>query len=101
MNPTSIIQGASSYIPSPPVYNVQPGMTIGSYNQPIQIAHYQPPPGMFIKNQTGPTTSVIQVINQPSSYQVTTIQQSEQFNGLQGAPGYYGVGGSDVHRSTL
>lgn len=62
------------------------------------MTHYQPPAGMFIKNQTSP----VQVINQPSSYQVNNIHPQDPFNGLKGAPNYYGVNSNgDVHKSTL
>lgn len=54
---------------------------------------------MFIKNQT----STVQMINQPSSYQVNNIQPQDPFNGLQGGSNYYNINsvGVDVHKSTL
>jgi hypothetical protein len=66
----------------PNVYNIQPGFSVPSYTQPIQKVYYQPPPGTNIVNSTGN----VQVINQPSSYQVTNLQYPIA-NSLQ--QGYY------------
>lgn len=74
-------QGSSSYtVPGTSPYNqysVNSGVKPTGYGQPIQMSHYQPPAGMFPINNTQHNPNV-QIINQPSSYQVNTSNFNQQ-----------------------
>jgi len=85
---------------APPVYTVQSGTPVPIYNQPVQLTHYTPAPGMFsIKTQSN---SSVQLINQPSSYQVNNIQPHDRFGGNQGGTNYYAINTNiDTNNSNL